>query len=261
MNFEEFGKVEYKHNTLFEVAFQAQFPDIVKILQEEPGDFQDILRKNGYPEYEAGIPILPHGGYRELEAAVSGEKIHRFSSEEKDWELSLKKDSIELSCSANYKNYTDFKEKFKDILEFFQKVYEPSYFSRIGLRYRNMVNKIFLPHIERDIKDFIPEHIFPILSTPQATDLKHLQKVYQFDDGDTKANVIYVLSEISGSFGKKELKDEESYIIDIDCFVEKNIEGINNVFARCDEFNRNVWNIFQWSITDALRQVIGESKT
>ena len=36
MHFEEFERVEYKQNILFEVVFQARFPDIMKISQEDP---------------------------------------------------------------------------------------------------------------------------------------------------------------------------------------------------------------------------------
>ena len=78
MHFEEFDRVEYKHNILFEVVFQASFPKIVKISQEVPAEFQDIVRKEGYPEFSQDIPILPPGMPKEFEEAVSGNKVFRF---------------------------------------------------------------------------------------------------------------------------------------------------------------------------------------
>lgn len=59
MNFQERERVEYEHNILFEVVFQASFPEIMKISQEAPGAFQDIVRKKGYPEFSSEIPLLP----------------------------------------------------------------------------------------------------------------------------------------------------------------------------------------------------------
>ena len=260
MHFSEIERVKYKHNILFEVVFQARFPDIMKISKEDPADFQDIVRKEGYPEFELEVPLVPPGISKELESAISTDKIFRFFSEERDWQISLGKDFIALSCTTNYRNYEDFKERLEKVLESFHTIYEPSYFTRIGFRYRDIANETFLGDIKADIKDFIPKYIFPELSMPMAVDIKNLQKISRFDDGDVKANVVHVLSEVSGKFGKHQLVNEKSYIIDIDCFVESKIERINDVLRRCDLFKEIIWNIFQWSITNKLREVMGRSE-
>ena len=258
MNFKEIKRVKYKHNILFEVVFQARFPDIIKISREDPIEFQDIVRKEGYPEFELDVPLVPQGMPKELESVVSGDKIYRFSTAERDWQISLAKNFIAFACTANYKDYEDFSERLKKILELFDKIYEPSYFTRIGLRYRDIANDTFLRQEGMDIKSFVPDYIFPELSV--ATDIKDLRKVSQFDDGDMKTNVIHVLSEASGEFGRHQLENEESYIIDIDCFVESKIERINDVLTRCNSFKRIIWNIFQWSISDKLRDILGRSE-
>lgn len=257
MHLEEFERVEYKHNILFEVVFQARFPDIMKISKEDPAEFQDIVRKDGYPEFELEVPLVPPGMPKEVESAVSTDKTFRFFSEERDWQISLAKNFIALSCTANYSNYEDFSERLKKVLESFNTIYEPSYFTRIGLRYRDIANETFLSHRTVDVKDFIPEYIFPELSILKIKEIKSLQKVSRLDDGDVNANVVHVLSEVSGKFGKHQLENEESYIIDIDCFVESRIEGITDVVNKCPTFKRLIWNIFQWSITDKLREAMG----
>ena len=257
MNFDEFERVKYKRNILFEVVFQARFPDIMKISRDDPVDFQDIVRKEGYPEFESEVTLVPQGMPKELESAIPTDKIFRFFSKEKNWQISLAKNFIALACTANYKDYEDFSERLKKVLELFDKIYEPSYFTRIGLRYRDIANKTFLPHVTTDIEDFVPKYIFPELSV--ATDIKSLRKISQFGDGDMKTNVIHVLSEVSGEFGRHQLENEKSYIIDIDCFVESNIERINHVLTRCNSFKQIIWNIFQWSITDKLRESMGRS--
>lgn len=260
MRFEEFKRVEYEHNILFEVVFQASFPEIMKTSQEVPVNFQDIVRKEGYPEFSADIPILPPGIPKELEEAVSANKVFRFFSEEKDWQISLANNFIALACSGNYKSYTNFRDRLEKVLQTFSQIYEPSYFTRLGLRHRDIANRIFLPHIKKGVEAFIPEYIFPELGTSLVEDIETLQKVSQFNDGSVRANVIHVLAEVSGRFGQNDLANEKSYIIDIDCFIENKIEGINNVLTKCDIFKRLSWNIFQWSITDDLREVMGGSK-
>lgn len=261
MNFQEFERVEYEHNILFEVVFQASFPEIMKISQEAPAEFQDIVRKKGYPEFSSEISLLPPGMPKEFEEAVSTNKLFRFFSEDRNWQISLANNFIALACIGNYRNYADFKERLKKVLQTFNEIYTPSYFTRIGLRYRDIANGVSLPQIKKGVEVFIPEYIFPELATSIAEDIDTLQKVSQFNDGNVRANVVHVLSKVSGKFGQKQLANEKSYIIDVDCFSESRIEGINNVLTKCDTFKRLNWNIFQWSITDNLREAMGRSQS
>lgn len=254
MNFGEFKTVIYEHNILFDLALRAQFPDIVKISQDHPGEFQDILRKNGYPEYDSDIREA-----EELEDDLSKEKVFRFFSADKDWQISLRKNSISLAGPRNYRNDKALREKFKTVLELFHKVYEPSYFTRVGLRRRSIANKTFIPDLKTDIKDLIPEHIFPDLSTPLASSIIGLQRFSQFIDGDLNAMVLHIFSEISGPFGDTQVENEESYLIDMHCFVEKNMERIDDVLSKYDGFTEIARDIFEWSITEKLREIMGIS--
>ena len=253
MHFGEFKRVIYEHNILFDLALQAQFPDIVKI-QENPGEFQDILRKNGYPEYDSDILEA-----EESEDASAEEKIFRFLSADKDWQIFLTKSTIGLGCSGNYRNYEDHRERFKTVLELFREVYDPSNFTHVGLRQRSIANKTILPHVKTDIKEFIPDHIFPELSTSLASSIERLRKVSHFNEGDLNARIIHVFSEVSGTFGNTAVENEESYIIDMTCFVEENIERTDDALSRYDRFTEITRNIFEWSITDKLREVLGIS--
>ena len=103
MNFKEFERVEYKHNILFEVLFQARFPEILKISQEIPVEFQDIVRKEGYPELVSDIPLLSSDMPKELKEAISTAKVFRFFSKERDWEVSLAQNFLALTCHGTYK--------------------------------------------------------------------------------------------------------------------------------------------------------------
>ena len=261
MRFEEFERVEYKYNILFEVLCQVRFPEIMKISQEGPAEFQDIVRKEGYPELASDIPALPPGVPKEIEEAISTDKVSHFLSENRDWKISLAKNFIAFTCNGTYINYADFRERLEKVLETFGKIYQPSYFTRIGLRHKNVANRVSLPHAKQGVEVFIAEHIFPELAASIAKDLETLQKVSLFNDGNIKANVIHVLSEVSGRFRRKEFANEKSYMIDVDCFSESRIEGINNVLTKCDIFKRLNWNIFQWSITDALREAMRGSES
>lgn len=257
MHFKNYEHVQYKHNILFNVVFQARFPEIMRIEHEPPINFQDAIRTEGYTEINHSVPAaLP--GILPNQALDIGRLFH-FLPEQKDWEVILGRDFISLNCRQNYKNYGDFKEKLEKVLPIFYKIYRPPYFTRLGLMYRNMANNVFLPHLQQvNVKSFIPEYIFPILATPMKVDVLNLQTVSQFNDGETKANVTHMLSQVSGRFGQRQITNEESYVIDIDCFYDRNIGEIDEIFTKCDLFKQHERNIFEWSITDALRKAMGK---
>ena len=260
MHFENSETVEYKRNILFQVVFQARFPEIMKIQHDPPIVFQDNIRTEGYTEFIQSAPaILP--GITPNQALDTGKNFH-FLSEEKDWEVILSRNFISLNCHRNYRDYTDFKERLEKVLRIFYSIYKPPYFTRIGLMYRNMANNVFLPHLQMSVESFIPKHIFPVLATSIADDVLHLETVSHFNDNENlRAGVTHTLSQISGVYGQKQVTNEKSYIIDIDCFYERNVGEIDEIFAKCDIFKQLEWNIFQWSITDALQEAIGKSES
>lgn len=260
MRFKEIDRVVYKHNILFEVIFQARFPEILKISQEIPVEFQDIVRKEGYLEPVSDVTVFSSNMPKEIEEIASTTKVFHFLSENKDWKVSLAKGFVALTFSGNYRIYADFRERLEKVLQIFNEFYKPAYFTRIGLRHKNIANKVSLPHAKQVVETYIPKYIFPELDDAIAVDIETLQKISQFNDDEMKANVAHILSNVSGKFRQKQFTNEKSYMIDIDCYSESKTEGIENVLTKCDTFKRLNWYIFQWSITDALREIMEETK-
>ncbi len=260
MHFDPCERKEYEQNILFEVVFQARFPEIMKISSEEPASFQDIVRKEGYPESGVSNSNLPQDIPEEFKKMISSDKEFLFFSEQKDWQVSLARNFVALSCKGDYLNYSDFRDRLEKVLRTFYKVYQPSYFTRIGLRYRNIANKSLFPIDGLTVREFIPEYIFPELKMKIVKDIKALEKFSQFEDDDIKANVLHALVNASGTFGQKQISNEESYLIDIDCFCENKIKEINDVLTKCDGFKKTEWDIFQWSVTKELRGAMVEKK-
>ena len=141
----------------------------------------------------------------------------------------------------------------------FYEQYEPAYFNRIGFRYQNICNTNVLKDYQGEIASFIPEHIAPELKSPVGADLKTFEKRMHFagESSEVEANIQYVYGQMSGKFGKLNVNDEKSYIIDIDCFSQRKERDVNSVINRTKIFNEQIRNIFQWSITDELRDAMG----
>ena len=144
----------------------------------------------------------------------------------------------------------------KTVLGVFWKEYDPNYFNRIGLRYRNLANEKILG-TGKDIREFVPPHIAPELQDSISDEVQIIEKTLQLKDATSNVNVRYVYGELSGKFGKYNLNDEKSYIIDIDSFSTEKIRKVENAISISRNFNEgNVRNIFQWSITDTLRKTM-----
>lgn len=253
MNFEKLPRVEYKKNSLFEVVFQARFPQIIKISSELPVAFQDKLRKNGFPESGTDPQRLPPEIPEEIRKIIATDKVFFFISECGDWKVSLSKDFIALTCDSNYKSFSEFRNKLAIVTKIFDEIYQPSYFNRVGLRYRNLVNNTVLG-TKINLKEAIPEHIAPEFHQPIKSDVTTFEKLTQFaDKSGHKANVVHVFGTIVGKYGKYQITEgEESYIVDIDCFSEQKIYEVKDALTLSDSFNENVRNIFRWSIGDDI---------
>ena len=257
MKLPEERRTEYQNNILFEVIFQARFPRIMKISNEEPANFQEQIRRQGFPEtkikkagnFPAAIP-------EQIRKAVLGDDEYMFFSEDRKWQITLTKDFIALQCT-DYKNYTEFEKRLRTTLEVFWKEYEPNYFNRIGLRYRNLANKSILGR-DKDIREFVPEHVAPELQKSIRDEVEVIEKTLLLKDETSTVNVRYVYGELSGKFGIYNLNNEKSYIIDIDCYTTEKKRKVEDAITTSRTFNRgNIRNIFQWSITDTLREAMG----
>lgn len=258
MKFPEHPRTEYQKNILFEVIFQARFPQIMKISNEQPVNFQDQIRKKGFPETRTKKEkdLLPPDLPEQMRRAVVlglGDDEYMFFSEDGKWQITLTKDFIALQCT-DYKNYAEFEERLKTALKVFWNEYEPNYFNRIGLRYRNLANKKILG-TDKDTWEFVPEHVAPELQGSIKDEIEGIEKKLLLKDENSAVNVLYVYGELSGKFGSHNLNDEKSYIIDIDCYTTEKIREVDDAISTSRTFNQgNIRNIFQWSITDALRE-------
>jgi len=258
MKLKKWERTEYEKNTLFEVIFQSRFPKILKDFDEKSASFGEKIRNKGFPENKVKKVTAPPGFPEQLQKELLGDDEYMFFSENGEWQITLTKDFIALKC-AEYKNYAEFEVHLKNMLEVFWKEFSPNYFGRIGLRYRNLVNAQTLES-KKDIRQYIPPHIAPELGKKSLirNELQVIEKTLQLKDDISTVSVRYVYGDLSGKFGKFNLNQEKSYIIDIDSFTTDKTRKVTDAIATSKSFNEgNIRNIFQWSITDALRKTMG----
>ncbi len=144
MLFSDNPRVHYKKAQLAEVICQFRFPAILSIDAKEPADFQEAVRSM-FPRYairkdQPGPKITglgTPGAKLETPEAITN---YHFISADGRWKLNLTRGFISLSTIA-YPGWEEFGKRFDLPLAQFIRIYQPSFFERIGLRYVNIFSR------------------------------------------------------------------------------------------------------------------------
>ncbi|MDF5724189.1 MAG: TIGR04255 family protein [Rhizonema sp. PD37] len=252
MKLPDYERVIYELNPLIEVVAQIRFPTILKITSQQPVDFQDTVRFD-YPIFEASrnlqVPIDLSNILTQFSSNAVSHLTYQFKSEDLKWQLTIDQNSITL-VTTEYQRYENFVSRFKTAVETFEDIYNPSFYSRIGLRYRNLIIRSKLKIPDKEWSSLIPKHIAFELNTPEIADsIQTFIKNIQLNTEFGQVNFHHGLVKIRDT--EKE-RDEVAYLLDADFFTEGKIERGENVWNILDKSNRTARNLFRWSITDDL---------
>ncbi|MGD1007689.1 MAG: TIGR04255 family protein, partial [Ignavibacteriaceae bacterium] len=160
----------YKINPLMTVVCQFRFPPILTIDTEVPSKFQEKIRTK-FPQYSE-VPgfaqqLVPMSFPNINNPPLFGQpsiKNHQFLSSDNDLVVNLTRTFITLQTSK-YKSWEPFIENFKFILSSLVETYRPAYFTRIGLRYINLLNRSKLGLANTRWKELIQPAYLGLLST------------------------------------------------------------------------------------------------
>lgn len=251
MNLPEFERVIYKRNPLVEVVCQLRFPPILKISHQEPVEFQDAIRSK-YPLFETTRVQLPSEisqVVQQLGLPLQSDVAYSFKSEDQRWSISITKDFIALTTSS-YERYEQFKQRLEEALEIFENIYKPSFYTRVGLRYQDLIIRSKLGIEDRNWSELIARHIASELYEPNfSSSIQTIVKslVLRTETGQINLNhgLVNVKEPQCGS-------EEIAYLFDADFYTEKKIEGNRDVWNVLNQFNQSAGRLFRWGITDTL---------
>lgn len=157
-------------NQLAEVICQFRFPDILMINTEQPAKFQEAIRSK-FPLYQARKEAAPPritGTPDNIQVKHSPATVnHQFSSADNNWRINLTCNFISLSCS-HYSRWEEFAKTLDEPLAMFIRIYQPAYFTRIGLRYLNFISKRNLGLDEYRFSDLIAPQYLGILGEDEV---------------------------------------------------------------------------------------------
>ncbi|PSB51386.1 TIGR04255 family protein [Chamaesiphon polymorphus] len=255
MHLPDFERVIYERNPLIQVACQLRFPPILKISHHEPVEFQDRVRSH-YPLFETTSTQVPpeiSQFIQQIGAPLRSEVSYNFKSEDMQWQLSIGRDFISLTTS-HYKSYEDFKPKFKEAVDVFEEIYNPSFYTRLGLFYQDLIFRSKLGLKDKSWSELITEQIASELYNQDFEDsIESLTKnlILQAEFG--KINLQHGLVNVKEA--QKDI-EETCYLLNADFYTEKRIERDGSTWNILNEFNRSARNLFRWSITDTLHNAM-----
>lgn len=139
-------RVKYNRCPLVEVIFQLRFPTILSINSKQPADFQEKIRKE-YPFYDEGIEeqneLLINTNGKSTQVKSSQNKNYSFVSVDKTYKVNLTSTFIAIS-TRKYTQWEEFSEKVRQVVKAFQETYEVPFYTRVGLRYIDVIQRSVL---------------------------------------------------------------------------------------------------------------------
>jgi uncharacterized protein (TIGR04255 family) len=248
-------KIIYRKNPLDRVICQLRFPPILKIDTELPVGFQERIR-NDFPEFrekEEAILPLPQIEQREIipwdtlrNIMPTKIKNYEFTSEDGLWRINLTRTFVALT-SLKYERRSQFKQKLENPMKALIDIYQPAYFSRIGLRYVDIIKRSLLNMREVNWNELLKPYILGLLGSNEVwSDIKSFEAKYDIQlesDGGT-ARVITKLVDW-------EEKNEPCFMIDTDFFTTERTE-IENAENKLEFFHIRASRLIRWLITDRL---------
>jgi len=255
MHLPESERVIYERNPLIQVACQLRFPPILRISHQEPVEFQDEIRFQ-YPLFESTQPQVPS----EISQAIQqfglpflSDVSYNFKSEDQRWQLSITKDFITLSTSA-YERYEQFQKRFREVAEVFERIYKPSFYTRVGLQYQDLIIRSKLGLEDKNWSDLITKYIASELyDSDLAPSIESIIKNLILKTEHGQVNFKHGLVTVKEP---ETNKDEAAYLLDADFYIEQKIGSDRNVWNILDQFNKSARKLFRWSITDTLHNAM-----
>jgi len=261
MLFPDATRVIYKDNPLHQVICQLRFPPILRIDTENPTVFQERIRHT-FPEFRVlyddtqdSLPkSLSEGLPPEMRNLLSPKSNPRFQFYIRDdsWVVTLAKDFLALETSK-YSRWEEFRDLTELALKALSEVYEPAYFTRIGLRYRNVIDRKRLGLGDAEwrtlIEDFVLGHLARTETSGSIMEQhsKYLLKLNE--DGDLVRMEYGQVTYTTGDPGNL------LYLLDHDFYTNEKMEK-KDVINRLAAYNSLNGRLFHWCIKESLHDAM-----
>jgi uncharacterized protein (TIGR04255 family) len=257
----DYERVIYERNPLVDVICQVRFPPILKIDTELPAAFQEAIRadfpvltekpggENALalpPEVVRDIPPQFAEQIGALGSAFNTKKAYSFASDDDGWVTVLSRDSLSLTANQ-YRQWPDFRGRLQLVLEALGSTYRPAHFSRVGLRYRDLICRSALGLDDVPWSDLLEPHIAgEFTSEDIASDITLAARQLLFRLSEVRGQV-----RLQHGIATKDGSDEPCFLIDADYFSTELTE-VTDVWGLLEGLHSQAGRLFRWCIRDRL---------
>jgi len=260
MPFPEAQRVIYRNNPLEQVICMLQFPPILRIETQPPAGFQDRLRQM-YPlfresrEAEISVPLPPDVAklFQENYPRTC-RTFYELLSEDQVWSVALGASVLGLRTSR-YERWEDFRSRVQELVGHFIQLYEPAFFSRVSVRYWNVIQRSRLGLDSSTAwSELLRPHIAgELASRDVADDIRQASRHLRVRLRDDCGHVILR----HGLVMKKERETKETcFAMNGEFFCERRTDS-NGVIRVLDALHEKSGRLFRWCIEDLLHEAMG----
>jgi uncharacterized protein (TIGR04255 family) len=249
--FGNWPRVVYDRNPLEVVICQLSFPAILRIASEEPAEFQEQLRE-AYPNFKeiSPTPFPENVGPIVSWTLPSTFKAYEFSSETGEWQVTLTRESLALTCKK-YSRWEDFRHRLQVGVAALLQVYRPPFYTRVGLRYQNVINRAELGLSGIPWSDLLSRSLAGEFHSPLENSIEAAKHIIILGIPGGPARVT-----LQHGLATRGTDKEICYIIDNDFSILERT-GVDDATRTLDYFNRQSGKLFRWCITERLHLAMG----
>lgn len=250
-------RVVYAHNPLVEVICQLRYPTILEIASVPPADFQSKVREQ-YPLYQRDDQLNAPPELREvlkqIPVQIQTQPVHRFAAEDESRTISLSTEFIAVSTSE-YKRWEGFYTELKRAQTALEGVYHPPFYTRIGLRYRDLVDRAEIDLRGTSWNELLRGTFLGLLGADEVR-----SQVLQVN-----THILLDIPEVPGGKAaiqhgivKRGPDQDDAYLIDVDYFTEERStgDGVEHILRT---FNEVAGDLFRWAVTEQLSDALGKA--
>lgn len=235
----------YKRNFLRQAVCELRFPTLMELgEQRPPSSFVKALRRD-YPHLELNNEFTVGIGAGNTGAS----NVHIFRSAKLNWSITLKQSAITIETTS-YSGFDALRERLTKLVEAAAQIIDSDFFTRIGLRYINVVSSEGEP-----VTDWVnPALTAPITSAifSGISDFGGRVQMTAEDGGCIFQHGITFPQVTGGVIAKPE------FLLDIDTFRSEVL--VSDAMAAVDIMHQQAFDIFDWSLSDRARAYLSEAK-
>ncbi len=263
MLFSPQDRVIYRHNPLTSVICQLQFPLDLRIDVTMPAEFQQHIR-SVYPLAHEdlggqGLPvpddISQHFPQELLDVLAT--RINRrfqFMTRDRNSTITLTNSFVALETNS-YVRWEDFRDNLELMLSAAIQTYQVKFFTRIGLRYQNVIDRTVLGLEDSAWNTLLSDLVLGPLAISDFTESVYEHNgtfLIQLENAEEVARVRYgLVTEVAGN------PNNVMFMLDHEFFTKNDVETeADDVIKRANVFNSSNRSLFRRCITAKLHDAM-----